>query len=44
MKLMKKNSSNTSSNNSTQESKLTKQINFKFNWEKIADGKSSARS
>jgi hypothetical protein len=38
MKLMKKNSYN------QPEQKPPKQINFKFNWEKIADGKSSIKS
>jgi serine/threonine protein kinase len=38
MKLMKKNSYN------QPEEKPQKQVSFKFNWEKIADGKSSVRS
>lgn len=38
MKLMKKNSYN------QPEQKPQKQVSFKFNWEKIADGKSSVRS
>ena len=38
MKLMKKNSYN------QPEEKPQKQVSFKFNWEKIADGKSSVKS